>query len=196
MSFDTFNGSLVEHCLVYVAGLELVTNSNIEGTRRAKSSNKCTLMVTGLTGDMHRSDRCRPSVAVGRVTRHLCPGDPVRLCVLQVDPTPIAGWLGSEPLFKKKGWFDVNGNERLDTSQLINHLCVVTKFVMSLTQFLIKCFVREIKLSLALFKGEVITTLESLVGLTISSSDLVVLLFCASLSKLLICITPKRTSKS
>jgi hypothetical protein len=73
MPFDVFNGSLVEHCLVYVAGLELVTYSNIQGTRREKSPNKCALEVTGLTGDRHQSDRCRPSEAIGQVTRHLCP---------------------------------------------------------------------------------------------------------------------------
>jgi hypothetical protein len=60
----------------------------------------------------------------------------------------------------------------------------------------IRCFVREIQISLALFKGELIATLVSLVGLTISSSDLVVLFFCASLSKLLLSITLNRTSKS
>jgi hypothetical protein len=47
----------------------------------------------------------------------------------------------------------------------------------------------KFKISLALFKGELIVTLESLVGLTISSSDLVVSLFCALLSKLLISVT-------
>jgi hypothetical protein len=60
----------------------------------------------------------------------------------------------------------------------------------------IKCFARELQISLALFKGELIATLVSLVGLTISSSDLVILFVCASLSKLLISRTLKRTSKS
>jgi hypothetical protein len=90
MPFDAFNGSLVEHCLVYVAGLKLVTYPHIQGTRRAKSPNKCALEDTGLTGDRHRSDRCRPSEVVGRMTWHLCLGDPVRLCVLQGDPSPMA----------------------------------------------------------------------------------------------------------
>jgi hypothetical protein len=86
MPFDAFNGSLVEHCLVYVAKLKLVTYSHNQGTRRTKSSKECALAVTGLTGDRHRYDRCRPSEAVGRVTQYasvccrvtrpLWPGDP------------------------------------------------------------------------------------------------------------------------
>jgi hypothetical protein len=91
MPFDAFNGSLVQHCLVYVAGLKLVTCPHIQGTRRGKSPKECALAVTGLTGDRHQSDWCRLNEAVGRVTRHLCPGDPVRLYVLQGDPTPMAG---------------------------------------------------------------------------------------------------------
>jgi hypothetical protein len=47
-------------------------------------------------------------------------------------------------------------------------------------------------MSLALFKGELITTLESLVGLTISSSDLVASLVCASQCELLISISSKK----
>jgi hypothetical protein len=93
MPFDAFNGSLVELCLVHVARLKLVTYSHIQGTRRAKSPKECALAVTSLTGDGHRSNRCRPSEAVGgwpgtcarvtryasvccRVTRPLWPGDP------------------------------------------------------------------------------------------------------------------------
>jgi hypothetical protein len=90
MSFDAFNGSLVEHCLVYIAGLELLTYLHNQGTRRAKSLNECALAVTGLTGDRHPFDRCRPNEAVGRVTQHLCLGDRVHLCVLQGYPTPMA----------------------------------------------------------------------------------------------------------
>jgi hypothetical protein len=44
MPFDAFNVSLVEHCLDYDAGLELVTYSHIQGTRRAKSPKKCALV--------------------------------------------------------------------------------------------------------------------------------------------------------
>jgi hypothetical protein len=135
--FDAFNGSLVEHYLVYVAGLKLVTYSHIQGTRRAKSPKECALAVTSLTGDRHRSNRCQPSEAVGgwpstcarvtryasvccRVTQPLWPGEP--------------GW----PNFQDKGWFGVKGYVRLNIFQLINHLCVVTKFGMSLTKFLIE----------------------------------------------------------
>jgi hypothetical protein len=76
MPFDAFNGSLVDYCLVHVAGLKLVTYSHIQGTRRAKSPKECALAVTGLTG-------------AGPV--RLLAGEPVRLCVLQGDSTPMAG---------------------------------------------------------------------------------------------------------
>jgi hypothetical protein len=66
MPLDAFNGSLVEHCLIHVVVLKLITYSRIQGTRRAKSPKDCALAVTGLTGDRHRSDRCWPSEAVGR----------------------------------------------------------------------------------------------------------------------------------
>jgi hypothetical protein len=111
-------------------------------------------VVTGLTGDRHRFDWCRPREAVaagwpdtnGRVTR---------------------GW----PNFSRKWWFGIKGYERLNTFQLINHLCVVTKFGMSLAKFLIEqsALFEKFEISLALYKGELITTLESLMGLTISS---------------------------
>jgi hypothetical protein len=76
MPFDAFNGSLVEHCLIHVARLKLVTYSRIQGTRRAKSPKECALVVIGLTG-------------AGPVK--LLAGDLTRLCVLQGDPTPMAG---------------------------------------------------------------------------------------------------------
>jgi hypothetical protein len=65
---------------------------------------------------------------------------------------------------------------------------------MSLTKFLIEqsALFEKFEISLALFKGELITTLESLAGLTISSNDLVASLFCASQSELLISISSKR----
>jgi hypothetical protein len=44
------------------------------------------------------------------------------------------GW----PNFQEKGWFGVKGYEGLNTFQLINHLYVVTKLVMSLTKILIE----------------------------------------------------------
>jgi hypothetical protein len=59
---------------------------------------------------------------------------------------------------------------------------------MSLTKFLIeKCFVGENSKSLALFKGELITALESLVGLTIS--------FKWSYSLILLCIPKEALDK-
>jgi hypothetical protein len=93
MPFDAFNGSLVEHCLVCVSRLKLVTYSRIQGIRRAKSPKECALAVTGLTSDRHRSDLRRPVRPLGgwpgtcarvtryasvccRVTRPLWPGDP------------------------------------------------------------------------------------------------------------------------
>jgi hypothetical protein len=93
MPFDAFNSSLVEHCLIYVAGLELVTHSHIQGTRRAKSPNTCALEVTDLIGDKHQFDQCHPARLLGgwpstsarvtrytsvccRVTRPLWTGDP------------------------------------------------------------------------------------------------------------------------
>jgi hypothetical protein len=103
MPFDAFNGSLVEQCLIYVAGIKLVTHPLVQVKRKAKLPKRCKLVITGLTGDRHRSDRCRPQWSYWRVTRHLCPGDPVRLCMLQGDPTPMAGWPGVDPIFKKKG---------------------------------------------------------------------------------------------
>jgi hypothetical protein len=69
----------------------LVTYSHNQGTTSAESSNKGTLAVTGLTADRHRSDRCRPSEVDRRVTRLLCLGDPVCLCMLQGDPIAKAG---------------------------------------------------------------------------------------------------------
>jgi hypothetical protein len=138
MPFDAFNGSLVEHCPIHVAGFKLVTYSRMQGTRKEKSPKRCKLVVTGLTGDRHRSDRCRPTKSTW-----------VR------DPTPVPGWPGTPlyvagwpdpydrvtrvwPNFQEKGWFGVKGYEGLNTFQLINHLCVVTKFGMSLTKFLIE----------------------------------------------------------
>jgi hypothetical protein len=90
MPFDAFNGSLVEHCLVHVAELELVTYSYNQGTRRAKSSK-------GVCSGGHRSDRWQTGAGLVmhmggwpspcarvtrytsvccRVTRPQWPGDP------------------------------------------------------------------------------------------------------------------------
>jgi hypothetical protein len=130
MPFDAFNSSLVEHCLVHVAGLKLVTYSCIQGTRREKSPKECTLVVTGLTG-------------AGQWGRW--EGDPASFPGWPDTPLYAAGWpdpygwvTRGWPNFQEKGWFGVKGYERLNTFQLINHLCVVTKFGMSLTKFLIE----------------------------------------------------------
>jgi hypothetical protein len=138
MPFDAFNGSLVEHCVVYVVGLKLVTCPHIQGTRRVKSPKECALAVTGLTGDRHQSDRCRPSEAAWV-------GDPTPVPGWPDTPLCAAGWTDPYgrvtqewPNLQEKGWFSVKGNERLDTFQLINHLCVVNKFGISLTKFLIE----------------------------------------------------------
>jgi hypothetical protein len=40
MPFDAINGSLVEQCLVHVAGFKLVTYSRIQGTRKEKNHQK------------------------------------------------------------------------------------------------------------------------------------------------------------
>jgi hypothetical protein len=42
-------------------GFKLVTHSRIQGKRKEKSPKRCGLVVTGPTGDRHRSDRCKPS---------------------------------------------------------------------------------------------------------------------------------------
>jgi hypothetical protein len=145
MPFDAFNGFLVKHCLVYVAGLKLVTCPHIQGTIRAKSPKECALAVTGPTGDRQRFDRCRPSEVVGRVTRHLCPGNPVRLCVLQGDPTSMAEWPGATFQEKRVIW-----SQRLWETQ---HISIIKSFMCcdqvwnEPHQVLnrIKCFVREIQ---------------------------------------------------
>jgi hypothetical protein len=37
MPFSAFNGSLVEYCLIHVAGIKLMTHPCIQGKRKAKS---------------------------------------------------------------------------------------------------------------------------------------------------------------
>jgi hypothetical protein len=135
--FNAFNGSLVEQCLIHVAGFKLVIHSHIQGEGKGKSPKRCELVVTGLAGDRHRSDRCQRSK-----------------CTWVGDPAPVPGWPGtplyatgwpdsygrvtrSWPNFQGEGWFGIKGSMRLNTFQLINHSCVVTKFGMSLTKFLI-----------------------------------------------------------
>jgi hypothetical protein len=147
--FDAFNGSLVEQCLIHVSGFKVVTHSRIQGKGKEKSPKRCELVVTGLTGDRHQSDGCQRSK-----------------CTWVGDPAPVPGWPGtplyaagwpdsydrvtrswpdsydrvtrSWPNFQGEGLFSVKGYERLNTFQLINHSCVMTKFGMSLTKFLIE----------------------------------------------------------
>jgi hypothetical protein len=64
ISFDAFNVSLVEQCLIHVSGFKVVTYSRIQGKGKEKSPKRCELVVTGLTGDRHRSDRCQRSKCI------------------------------------------------------------------------------------------------------------------------------------
>jgi hypothetical protein len=49
-----------------------------EEKERQNHQKGCDLVVTGLTGDRHQSDRCKRS-------KSIWVGDPVRLCMLQGD---------------------------------------------------------------------------------------------------------------
>jgi hypothetical protein len=138
MPFDAFNGSLVEQCLIHVAGFKLVIHSRIQGKGKEKSPKRCQLVVTGLTGDRHRSHRCQRSKCIWV-------GGPARVPEWPGTPLYAAGWPDfygrvtrnwSNP--QEERWFGVKGYERLNTFQLINHSCVVTKFWMRLTKFLIE----------------------------------------------------------
>jgi hypothetical protein len=140
MPLDAFNGSLVEECLIL--------DCRIQGKGKEKSPKWCQVVVTGLTGDRHRSDRCQRSK-----------------CKLVGDPARVPGWLGT-PLYaagwpdtsarvtrgcpnpQEEGWFGVKGYERLNTCQLSNHSCVVTKFWNEPQQVLnwTKCLGREIQI--------------------------------------------------
>jgi hypothetical protein len=55
-----------------------------EEKERQNHQKGCDLVVTGLTG-------VNAASPFGWVTRHECPGDPVRLCMLQGDLTPMTG---------------------------------------------------------------------------------------------------------
>jgi hypothetical protein len=80
-----------------------VIHSLIQEKGKEKSPKWCQLVVTG-------SDRWQEpvwlvssqQVHLDGVTRHECPGDPVRLCMLQGDPTPMTGWPGVVQTLKKK----------------------------------------------------------------------------------------------
>jgi hypothetical protein len=138
MPFDAFNGSLVEQCLILVAGFKLVIHSLIQGKGKEKSPKWCQLVVTGLTGDRHRSDRCQRSKCIWV-------GDPARVPGWPSTPLYAAGWPDShdrvtrgcpKPSRRRVIW-----RQRLWETQhisIINHSCVVTKFEMSLAKFLIE----------------------------------------------------------
>jgi hypothetical protein len=136
MPFDAFNGSLVEQCLILVVGFKLVIHSLIQGKGKEKSPKWCQLIVTGLTGDRHRPDRCQCSKCIWV-------GDPARVPGWPGTPLYAAGWPGTSarvtrgcPNHQEEGWFGIEGYERLNTIQLTNLSCVVTKYGMSLTEFL------------------------------------------------------------
>jgi hypothetical protein len=57
MPFDALNGSLVEQGLILVAGFKLVIHSLIQEKGKEKSPKWSQLVVSGLTGERHRSDR-------------------------------------------------------------------------------------------------------------------------------------------
>jgi hypothetical protein len=94
MPFDAFNGSLVGQCLKLDCRTEISDSFTHSRKREGKITKMGQGVVTGLTGDMHRSDRCqcnqcnlgrwpgtgarvtRYASECCRVTRHECPGDP------------------------------------------------------------------------------------------------------------------------
>jgi hypothetical protein len=138
--------------------------SRIQGTRRAKLLEEWKLEVIGLTGDMHRSDWCRPS-------KNSWVGDPAPMHRWPGTPLYAAGWpdpygwvTRGWPNFIGKWWFEVKDYERLNTLQLMNLLCVVTKFEMSLTKFLTEqsALFEKFKISLAPFKGSSLQHLSHL----------------------------------
>jgi hypothetical protein len=105
------------------------------------------VVVTGLTG-------VNPVRALRWVTRHLWPGDPVRLCMLQGEPTPMAGWPRVDPTLVEM----VIWRQRLWETQHIS----INKSFMCCDQVWnephqvlnwTKCFVEENSKSLALLKG-------------------------------------------
>jgi hypothetical protein len=170
VSFDAFNGSLVEQCLIHLAGLKLghihaFKEKGRQNHRRSihRGSPVWPVTGTGLTG-------AGPSEAVGgwpgtcarvaryasvccRVTRLLWPGDP-----------GLTQLLRRRVIWRQRLWetkhISIN-KAFMCCDQVWNEPHQVLNWT--------KCLVREIQKSLALVKGELITTLESLVRLTISS---------------------------
>jgi hypothetical protein len=94
MPFDAFNGSLVEQYLILGCRTEISDTLTHSRKREGKITKMDQVVVTGLTGDRHRSDRCQRSKwnlggwpgtsarvtryasVCCRVTRHECSGDP------------------------------------------------------------------------------------------------------------------------
>jgi hypothetical protein len=171
MPFDAFNGSLVEQCLILGCRTEISDTFTHSRKREGKITKMGQVVVTGLTGDMHRSDRCQRSQwnlsgwpgtsarvtryasVCCRVTRHECPGDPGL----------------SKPSRRRVIW-----RQRLWGAK---HMSIIKSFVCydqvlewaSTCSWLSKVPWSRNSNSLALLKGELITKLESLMGLTISS---------------------------
>jgi hypothetical protein len=138
MPFDTFNGSLVEQYLILGCRSEISDTFTHSRKREGKITKMGQRVVTGLTGDRHRSDRCQRSQKLERVTRHKCPGDPVRLWMLQGDPAWVPGWPGVVQTLKMKGDMasKVMRSWTHDNYQII---CVLwPSFGMSLNMFLIE----------------------------------------------------------
>jgi hypothetical protein len=141
----------------------------------------------------HRSDRCQPREVVGRwpgtcaqvnryasvccrVTRHQWTGNP-RLTQL---------WW-KMVIWRWRSWetqhISIN-KSFMCCDQVWNEPHQVLNWI--------KCIVWEIQNISSTIWGGLIATLESLGGLTISSSDLVVLLVCASQCEFLISISAKK----
>jgi hypothetical protein len=136
MPFDAFNGSLVEQCLILDCRIQISDTFTHSRKRERKSPKWCQVVVTGLTGDRHRSDRCQRSKCNLVV-------DPARVPGWPGTPLYAAGWPGTSarvtrgcPNHQEEGWFGVEGYDRLITFQLTNQSCVATEFGMSLTEFL------------------------------------------------------------
>jgi hypothetical protein len=109
----------------------LGTQPHIRGKRKAKSPKR--MWFGG-----HQSDRCQCS-------KSIWVGDPARMPGWPGTPLYAAGWPDSYDQVtrgcsnpQEEGWFGVEGYEKLNTFQLINYSRVVTKFGMSLTEFLIE----------------------------------------------------------
>ena len=148
--FDAFNGSLVEHVSCDPQKIILELFEQGYSTRRAKSSKETwqgspiwPVTGTGLTG------------AWRRVTWRLFAGWPSSSLYHDGWPSLRRRVTWPEAVEKYFWWSSVNGNEMLDTFKLINHLCVMTKYVNEPLHVLnwIMCYVWEIQISLALIKG-------------------------------------------